>query len=72
MTIETLNKVMARNPQLRSYLSTDYAAKKLAEATGCEFHRHGQRVIIEAEDAMAECYWMNRKHTMMGVREASC
>ena len=71
MTVAELDKFITWNPSIRSGISTNFAALMLAEATGCDCFRLEGRVFIEASDAIAEVCWMNRKQTMMGVREAS-
>lgn len=58
--------------KFRDMISTDYAASVLAEDNGLSWFRIGGKVLIETEECIAEVYWMNRKHTMMGVREYAC
>lgn len=65
-------EVQLMNKKFRNMISTDYAARVLAEDNGLSWFRIGTKVFIETEQCIAEVYWMNRKHTMMGIREAAC
>ena len=53
-------------------ISTDYTARKAADACGLFWFRHKGRIVVECSDMLVELYWMNRARTWLGVREAAC
>lgn len=52
--------------------STNFAARALAQKFGIMYFIIDGRVYLDTDDGIASVYWLNRKHTMLTVREAAC
>ena len=73
MTAKQLQKVLTYNPSLtEGGVSANYVAKQLARKCGLPMVVKDGRALVECSDCIAEVYWLNRKHTAAGVREAAC
>lgn len=71
-TIEQLRKTAIWTPMIQRVCHENTGARLLAQLCGCETFSVNGRLYIEASDGIAETFWMNRKHSMLGVREAAC
>ena len=72
MNANEIKKAIVRAANSIDCISTDFASKNVAESMGLKWFRLNTKVYIDLGDAIYELYWMNRKHTCMGIREAAC
>ena len=71
MNINEIKKEIVRIANSIDCLSIDFASRNVAEAMGLKWFRLNTKVYIDLGDAIYELYWMNRKHTCIGIREAA-